>query len=86
MDVGVRELKQHLSDYLDRAAAGEVIRVTDRGHPKVLISPLAGSGRLQLGFDEGWIREPRTSAGLAPTARFRSSLRVVDVLADDHGE
>ena len=29
-DVGVRELKARLSEYLDRAARGEVIRVTQR--------------------------------------------------------
>ena len=29
--VGVRELKAHLSEYLARARAGEVITVTDRG-------------------------------------------------------
>ncbi len=86
MDVGVRELKQHLSEYLDRAAAGEVIRVTDRGHPKVVISPLAGSGRLQLGIAEGWIREPQTTSGFGPVQRFRSEHRVVNVLNDDRGE
>jgi len=86
MDVGVREFKQHLSDYLDRAAAGEVIRVTDRGRPKVLVSPLSGTGRLHLGYNEGWIRAPRTSDGLMPAERFPSSLRITDVLADDRGE
>lgn len=35
MNVGVRELKQHLSEFLDRAAAGEVVTITDRGVPKV---------------------------------------------------
>jgi prevent-host-death family protein len=33
--VGVRELKRDLSGYLKRAAAGEPIRVTVRGHPAV---------------------------------------------------
>ena len=86
MDVGVRELKQHLSEYIDRAAAGEIIRVTNRGHPKVVISPLTGSGRLQLGIDEGWIREPQTARGLEPIQRFGSDRRVLNVLADDRGE
>jgi prevent-host-death family protein len=31
MDVGIRELKQHLSEYVDRVERGEVIRITDRG-------------------------------------------------------
>ena len=33
MEVGVRELKAKLSFYLKRAAAGELITVTDRGSP-----------------------------------------------------
>ncbi len=86
MDVGIRELKQHLSEYLDRAAAGEIIRVTDRGHPKVIISPLAGHGRMQIGIDEGWIRGPLATSGLGPTERFQSHLRVLDVLREDRGE
>jgi prevent-host-death family protein len=37
MDVGVRTLKQHVSEYLERAARGETIRVTDRGQPKAIL-------------------------------------------------
>lgn len=33
MNVGIRELKAHLSDYVHRAAAGEVVTITDRGRP-----------------------------------------------------
>lgn len=36
-DVGVRELKRDLSNYLKRAASGEEIRVTMRGEPMVLL-------------------------------------------------
>ncbi|MGE3329224.1 MAG: type II toxin-antitoxin system Phd/YefM family antitoxin, partial [Acidimicrobiia bacterium] len=36
MNVGVRELKQGLSEYLDRVAGGEILTVTDRGTPKAL--------------------------------------------------
>jgi prevent-host-death family protein len=37
MNIGVRDLKQNLSKYLDQAANGEMVVVTDRGVPKVLI-------------------------------------------------
>ncbi len=37
--VGIRELKDHLSDYLRRARAGEWIVVTDRGEPVAELSP-----------------------------------------------
>ncbi len=39
-DVGVRELRQNLSVYLDRVRAGETLRVTDRGEPVATLSPL----------------------------------------------
>ena len=67
MDVGVRELKAHLSDYLDRAADGEIIRVTDRWCARRRsLGPLPGSsGVIEQGVAEGWIR-PRHSG--APTS------------------
>src|SRR5713226_8544616 len=41
--VGVRELKDHLSDYLRRARAGELIVITDRGEPVAELSPAGTS-------------------------------------------
>jgi prevent-host-death family protein len=67
MDIGVRELKQHLSEYLERAAQGEVIRVTDRGEPKALLCPLPSSARLDDGVRDGWIR----AGDRSPPARVR---------------
>ena len=87
MDVGVRELKQHLSEYLDRAAAGEVIRVTDRGRAKAVIGPVANdNGRLLLGVEEGWVRPPRRSAGLGPASPVRSPERIAHALSEDRDE
>lgn len=40
MDVGIRELKARLSEYVDRAAGGKVVRVTDRGVPRAALMPL----------------------------------------------
>jgi prevent-host-death family protein len=38
VEVGVRELRENLAEWLDRAAAGEVIVVTERGRPKARLS------------------------------------------------
>ena len=87
MDVGVRELKQHLSEYLDRAERGQVITVTERGRPKVLLTPLPGGGdRLAAGVEEGWIRPPSRPGALAPTHAASAARRVSDVLDHDRGE
>src|SRR5437867_6153547 len=48
--VGVRELRQNLSVYLRRVAAGEVLQVTERGRPVAVLAPTldssSGIGRL----------------------------------------
>lgn len=38
--VGVRELRQNVSVYLRRVAAGEALQVTDRGQPVAMLVPL----------------------------------------------
>ena len=40
--MGVRELRQHASRYLDRVARGESLEVTDRGLPVARIVPITG--------------------------------------------
>jgi len=84
-DVGIRELKQRLSEYLDRAERGEVVRVTDRGRPKAMLGPLPGRARIEDGIRAGWIT-PGTGSPLGRVHRTKSSRRVLDVLAEDRGE
>lgn len=86
MNVGVRELKQHLSDYLERAARGEVIQVTDRGVPKVQIIAVPGAAALDQGIQEGWLRPATRGGSLAPVARAVSSERGSLVGGEDRGE
>ena len=91
-DVGVRELKQRLSEYLDRAERGELVRVTERGRPKALLGPLPGRARIEDGIAEGWVTPgpkagaPASSAGLGPVQRWKGSRRVLDVLGEDRGD
>jgi prevent-host-death family protein len=84
-DVSVRELKQRLFEYLDRAERGEIVRVTERGRPKALLGPLPGGARVQKELSEKWIR-PGLGGALARVRRVPSTRRVLDVLADDRGE
>ncbi|MFM2115251.1 MAG: Antitoxin Phd YefM, type toxin-antitoxin system, partial [Actinomycetota bacterium] len=48
MDVGIRELKQRLSEILELVAKGETVRVTDRGVPKAVLSPAISADRLAI--------------------------------------
>jgi prevent-host-death family protein len=86
MDVGIRELKQHLSSYLERAARGESIRVTDRGVPKAILGPVPGAVRLDEGIANGWIAPPASRAPAARLRRARARVRTEDALAEDRGE
>lgn len=85
MDVGIRELKEHLSEYLERAARGEVIRVTDRGRPKAILAPVPRSSRIDEGTLEGWIR-PGSGEPPDRVSRQKSSARTAAVLAQDRGD
>lgn len=40
--IGVRELRQYASRYLEEVAAGESIEVTDRGRPVARLVPITG--------------------------------------------
>jgi prevent-host-death family protein len=87
MDVGVRELKQHLSDYLDRAERGQTITITERGRPKVLLVPLPGGGdRLADGIAEGWITPATKPRSASAPKRFRSVKPIIDTLDRDRGD
>jgi prevent-host-death family protein len=85
MDVGVRELKAKLSAMLQRAAAGEVITVTDRGRPIALLGPPLGAVDLSAAVQAGWVTPP-TSSGLGPARRYRASAPVLEALGEDRRE
>ena len=86
MNVGIRELKQHLSEYLRHVADGETIHVTDRGVPVALITPMAGADPLARAIAEGWVRPPVTSRRVGEGARATATRRVLDVINEDRGE
>jgi prevent-host-death family protein len=55
MRIGVRSLKDHLSEILERVAQGEVVTVTRRGRQIARIVPPTGRSILDRGLAEGWI-------------------------------
>jgi len=84
MQVGVRELKAKLSEFIAKAAKGESVIVTDRGRPVAQLGPLTGYSAVERGIEEGWI-EPPKRVGLAPVRRFLADQPVLDVLDEDRG-
>lgn len=86
MDVGVRELKARLSEFLDRAERGEVIRVTERGRPKAALGPIPGRLRVDEGIAEGWIRPAARASRPKSWKRFQVKMTVAEMLGEDRGE
>lgn len=85
MDVAVRELKSKLSAYLQRAAAGEHITVTDRGRPVAVLGPPVGVVNLEAAAEAGWVTRA-TSTALKPVRRHRPVRSVQEVLDEDRSE
>lgn len=82
MDVGVRELKARLSEYLERARVGEVISVTSRGRMIAQIVPIAGASNVERGLAEGWItqaadRPPQPVIRFPPRAGTSSTTELI---------
>ena len=84
MNVEIRELETHLSEYVRKAAGGVQILVTDLGRPVARLEGLAGASMVDRGIAEGWITPPARS-GLTPAAYSKVSLSIMEVLDEDRG-
>lgn len=82
-EVGVRDLKNNLSRYLDRVRQGEEIIVTDRGRPVARLSSLDHpSDRLAALIASGAVRPPRSQKRRRPARRIKASGSVSDLVAE----
>ena len=66
MEVGVRELRNNLSRYLDRVRDGNELVVTDRGHAIARVVPVSGERTLDRLIGEGVVTPARQQRGRAP--------------------
>jgi prevent-host-death family protein len=85
MDVAVRDLKAKLSAFLQRAAGGEVITVTDRGRPIATLGPVLGTVDLSDAVAAGWLTPP-SSDRLRPVRRHPPQGSVEASLDEDRAE
>lgn len=82
-EVGIRELKNGLSKYIDRVRTGEEIIVTDRGRPVAKLSPLdASDDRLAELVATGVVRAPTSRSRHQPGRRIKSKGTVSDLVAE----
>ena len=81
MEVGVRELRNHLSRYLDRVRDGEEVVVTDRGRAIARVLPVGAERTLDRLIAEGVVtpaRQPKRRVGRP----IRTAGSVSDLVAD----
>ncbi len=82
-EVGIRELKNGLSSFIDRVRSGEEMIVTDRGRPVARLSPIdASQDRLADLIAAGVVRSPINRKRHVPKRRITANAEVSDLVAE----
>jgi prevent-host-death family protein len=89
--IGIKDLKNHLSEYVKLAASGEEVLVTERDRivaelvpPRHDRSPRVNDAVLADAVRKGWITPPAAAGAPLPPRRPVASLkRVLKELAED---
>jgi prevent-host-death family protein len=82
--VGLKVLKNKLSEYVRLAAAGETVVITDRGRPVAeLVPPRPKSESvIERGIREGWVRPAVRGPGWPPKGKPVPGLTFEQLMAD----
>lgn len=92
--VGVKALKNKLSEYVRLAASGETVLVTDRDRvvaelvpPRQDRSPILADALLAEAVRKGWLRSPSLRDGLPPpSAPIASAAELLSELTRDRAD
>ena len=83
--VGLKVLKNKLSEYVRLAAAGETVVITDRGRPVAEIVPPQRPMResfVERGVREGWLTPAKNRGGLPPRPKPVPGFTFEQLMAD----
>lgn len=86
--VNIRELKAHLSAYLRRVKAGEVVEIAERGKPIGRIVPVSVllEEAVRALCESGLVQwSGRRLQDRAPVAKVRGKRTVAELLVEDRG-
>jgi prevent-host-death family protein len=89
--VSVRELKTHLSEWLARAQAGEVVEITSHRKPIARITAVkpaepTSTNPLQKAIDAGLISWSGQKPNLPPPVKLRGQGKLLsDIVIEDRG-
>jgi prevent-host-death family protein len=82
MEVGIRELRGSLSDYLARVREGNEVVVTDRGTAFARIVPIKGGRTLDRVIAEGLVTPAPQPSRTRPARRVKSRGGVSDLVGE----
>jgi prevent-host-death family protein len=81
IEVGVRDLKNNLSRYLERVKLGDLIVVTDHGRPVALIISVdKGDDKIGKLVEAGIIQAPKSQVRELPKRRIQSKGSVSELV------
>lgn len=81
IEVGIRELKNQLSRYIDQVREGKEVIVTEHGRPVARLAPLEETDRsLQALIDAGVVTPPINLTRHRARARIRTKLPISDLV------
>ena len=82
--VGVRELRQNLSQYLRRVERGERLEVTEHGRPVAVLAPIGGADSpMERLVAAGRANAPTVDIMTLLPPRGRTSTRTSEALLED---
>jgi prevent-host-death family protein len=82
VEVGIRELRNHLSQYLDKVQRGQEVVVTDRGRAVARVVPLDGERRIDRLIAEGVVTPPTHGRRSRPRTRIEGTAAVSDLVSN----
>jgi prevent-host-death family protein len=82
MEVGIRDLRNNLSKYLDKVRGGQEIVVTARGLAVARMIPLSEERRIDRLVAEGVITPARQNRRSRPRHRIESTEPVSDLVSE----
>ena len=81
-DTGIRDLRDHLSRYLERVQAGEELTVTDRGRPIARLIPVGAPSPFDRLVADGLVTLAETRNRQRPDSRVAAAGQVSALVAE----
>jgi prevent-host-death family protein len=82
MEVGIKELRSQLSDYLARVREGNEVVITDRGAAVARIIPITGGRAFDRAVAEGLVTPAIRRDRTRPDQRVQSRGSITDLVAE----